>query len=80
MDTILTVKAEDLARLSPQEAVDFFREMLWAEATALGIGINLINVPGAITVGDGGIDAEVRDVPINGDYQAGFNQISDQDG
>ncbi len=66
MDTILTVKAEDLARLSPQEAVNFFREMLWAEATALGIGINLINVPGAITVGDGGIDAEVRDVPING--------------
>ena len=66
--------------MSPQEAVDFFREMLWAEATALGIGINLINVPGAITVGDGGIDAEVRDVPINGDYQAGFNQISDQDG
>src|SRR5881227_3284090 len=27
MDTILTVKAEDLARLSPQEAVDFFRIM-----------------------------------------------------
>jgi len=66
MDTIFTVKADDLARLSSQEAVNFFRELLWAEATALGIGINLINVPTAITVKDGGIDAEVRDVPIAG--------------
>jgi hypothetical protein len=52
--------------LNPQEAVDFFREMLWAEATALGIGKNLINVPSAITVADGGIDAEVQNVPVSG--------------
>lgn len=66
MDTIFTVKKEDLARLSPEEAVDFFRELLWAEATALGIGKNLIDVPSAITVADGGIDAEVRDVLVDG--------------
>lgn len=65
MDTIFTVKNEDLARLNPQEAVDFFREMLWAEATALGIGKGLINVPSAITVADGGIDAEVQNVPVS---------------
>src|SRR2546430_8440743 len=64
MDTIFTVKAEDLARLSSQEAVDLFRELLWSEATALGIGNHLISVPTAITVADGGVDAEIRDVPV----------------
>ena len=66
MDTIFTVKNEDLARLSPVEAVDFFRELLWAEATSLGIGKNLINVPSAITVADGGIDAEIQNVQMSG--------------
>ncbi len=66
MDTIFTVKNEDLERLSPQEAVDFFRELLWAEAATLGIGKNLINVPSAITVADGGIDAEVQNVSASG--------------
>ena len=61
-DTILTVKNEHLELFSPEEAVNFFRELLWAEATSLGIGKTLINVPSAITVADGGIDAEVRDV------------------
>ena len=66
MDTIFTVQNKDLERLSPQEAVDFFRELLWAEAAILGIGKNLINVPSAITVADGGIDAEVQDVQVSG--------------
>ena len=66
MDTIFTVKNDDLERLSPEEAVDLFRELLWAEATALGLGKNLINVPTAITVADGGIDAEVRDAQVVG--------------
>ena len=65
MDTIFTVKAEDLARLSSQEAVELFRELLWAEATALGIGKHLISVPTAITVADGGVDAEIRDVLVH---------------
>src|SRR3972149_7847309 len=66
MDTIFTVKNADFDRLSPQEAVDFFRELLWAEADALGIGKNFINVPSAITVADGGIDAEVQNVSASG--------------
>jgi len=65
-DTILTVKNEHLKLLGPEEAVDFFRELLWAEATSLGVEKNLINVPSAITVADGGIDAEVRDVQVSG--------------
>ena len=66
MDTIFTIKNEDFYRLSPQEAVDFFRELLWAEAAALGIGKNFINVPSAITVADGGIDAEIQNVSASG--------------
>jgi hypothetical protein len=68
MDTIFTVENGDLERLSPQGAVDFFRELVWAEATVLGIGKNLINVPSAITVADGGIDAEVQNVPVSGGH------------
>ncbi len=59
METIFTVRNEDLGQLSADRAVDLFRELLWAEATATGVGKNLINVPSAITVADGGIDAEV---------------------
>lgn len=66
IETIFTVKNQDLERLDPQESVDIFRELLWAEATSMGIGKNLINVPSAITVADGGIDAEVRNVTISG--------------
>jgi hypothetical protein len=66
IDSILTVKNEDLNRLSPDEAVDLFRELLWAEADSLGIGKDLINVPSAITVADGGIDAQVQDVQKSG--------------
>ncbi len=65
MSTIFTVTNDDLNRLSPDGAVACFRELLWAEATALGIQKSLINVPSAINVGDGGIDAEVQDAPAN---------------
>ena len=66
MDTILTVRNEDLQRLNPEEAVDFFRKLLWAEATSIGIGKNLVNVPSAITTPDGGIDAEVQSMAVSG--------------
>jgi len=65
LETIFTVHNEDLERLNPQEAVDFFRKLLWAEATAGGIGKNLINVPSGIYVADGGIDADVRNMRVN---------------
>ena len=67
METIFSVQNEHLARLTPDQAVDIFRALLWAEATATGIGKNLINIPSAITVADGGIDAEVVGaVPLGG--------------
>ena len=67
METIFTVRSEHLGLLSPDRAVDLFRELLWAEATATGVAKNLINVPSAINVADSGIDAEVLDaVPQGG--------------
>ena len=66
VETIFTVRSEDLGLLSADRAVELFRELLWAEATATGIGKNLINVPSAITVADGGIDAEVVDAEPQG--------------
>ena len=74
MSGLLFVQSEDLQRLTPDMAVEFFRRLLWAEARSLGIASNLINVPSAISVGDGGVDAEVRDAPImsgHGIIQAG---------
>jgi len=65
-NTIFSVEPRNLANLGADRAVDIFRELLWAEATALGIGKHLINVPTAITVADGGVDAEIRDVSMGG--------------
>ncbi|MBL7131623.1 MAG: hypothetical protein ISS45_09535 [Candidatus Omnitrophica bacterium] len=66
MDSIFSVTISELSQLGPQLAVDIFRELLWAEATIVGIAKSLINVPSAITVADGGIDAEVQDAKVNG--------------
>lgn len=62
-DNIFTVTNEDLGRLDPAEAVRFFRELLWAEARRLGIGLSQINVPSRINVPDGGVDATVNAEP-----------------
>ena len=64
---IFTVTNEDLDRLDPAEAVRFFRELLWAEARRLGIGLSQINVSSRINVPDGGVDATVdADLPAAG--------------
>ena len=66
IDSILTVENQHLMLLGPEEAVSFFRELLCAEAASIGVATSLINVPTAITVADGGIDAQVRDVQVSG--------------
>lgn len=55
------LRDEDLTNLNPDLAVEFFRRLLWAEAARVGIGKNLIDVPSCINVGDGGIDAYIKD-------------------
>src|SRR5215207_2442252 len=37
--------------------VRFFRKLLWAETSRVGISRHLIDVPDCINVGDGGLDA-----------------------
>ncbi len=66
MDSIFSVTGNDISQLGPERAVDVFRELLWAEATVTGVAKALINVPSAITVADGGIDAEVQGAQASG--------------
>jgi len=60
MDTIFTVRNDDLERLSPVEAVNLFRELLWAEARKISIPISKIHISTWVDVPDGGIDAAVE--------------------
>lgn len=62
---LTSVEPKILSLLAPETAVDLFRRLLWAEARRAGIGPALVSVPGAINVADGGIDAEVAEVPAN---------------
>ena len=56
-----TLRKKDFTDFSPDRAVEFFRKLLWAEASRVGIGGDLIHVPGCINVADGGIDALINE-------------------
>lgn len=58
--TLFTIRSEDLERLDAGEAVDFFRELLWAEARTIGLPSSSVRVSKLINVSDGGIDATVE--------------------
>jgi hypothetical protein len=58
------VEVHDLQRLGPAEAVGLLRNLIWAEASRLGVAKNLINVPTSINVADGGIDGDIRDAVV----------------
>ena len=57
------ITPNELAQLGPELAVDVMREILWAEASNLGIPITDVEVPFAITTADGGVDAVVNGTP-----------------
>lgn len=59
MDTVFTVTANQLSHLGPEAAVNVVRQLLWAEATSIGLPRSQINVPFNINAADGGIDGEV---------------------
>src|SRR5438067_13770594 len=61
MDTIFIVRNEELARLSPADAVEFFRELLWAEARSKGIAVSKSHISTSINVPDGWVDALVEE-------------------
>ena len=56
---LFEVKTEHLSKLTPSEAVDLLRYMLWADADASNMANANIDVPSAINVKDGGIDGKV---------------------
>jgi len=56
------VKTDDLIQVDAGQAVDLFRQLLVIEALKAGIPITGVDVPAAINVADGGIDAEVAGV------------------
>lgn len=71
--TILTIENQHLARLSPEQAVRFFSQLLWAEANRWNIPVKSLNIPSATDVKDGGVDAEIRDVSTEqGLFNAGL--------
>jgi hypothetical protein len=53
------VRTDDLTQIDAGQAVDLFRQLLVIEAFKAGIPITNVDVPAAINVADGGIDAEV---------------------
>ena len=57
MNNLLEIDEKILKNLDQQQAVDFFRDILWAEALNIGISQDLLHIPGCINVSDGGIDA-----------------------
>ncbi len=64
IDSIFTLRNEQLGLLASQPAVVFFRSLLWAEARRIGIPLSKINISLWTTVPDGGIDASVTDSGI----------------
>ncbi len=64
MSSLFSISVGDLSNLGPEKSVDFFRRLLWAEATKYGIAKSLINVSSNIYASDGGVDAQVKDINI----------------
>lgn len=58
---LYSLQIRDLMNRTPNEAVDIFRRLLWAESNREGITRNVIDVPDCINVGDGGLDAVIYD-------------------
>lgn len=62
MENFFSIDTSILGNMSDIEAVVFFHALLHAEATRIGgVDKSKVSVPHAITVPDGGIDAEVQD-------------------
>lgn len=57
------VRTDDLTKIEADQAVELFRQLLVIEAVKAGIPVIGVDVPAAITVADGGIDAVVTGLP-----------------
>src|ERR1700752_1357696 len=59
MNTIFPVTNQDLERFNPPQAVEIFRELIWAEARKAGLPLNRVHISNWINVPDGGVDAKI---------------------
>lgn len=57
--TTFSISANVLKSLNQDEAVAFFRKLLWAEARRIDIAQHLVSVPSNVNVSDGGLDAKI---------------------
>jgi hypothetical protein len=57
--TFFTVTPSNLERLDPTPAIEFFSEVLWAEARRVGIPTSEIAISTRVSVPDGGVDARI---------------------
>ena len=85
---VFSMRLKSLGDLAPDRATDFFRELLWIEATRVRIGRNLVQFSGNINAPDGGIDAVIRNAaPLSDDviptglsgYQVKCSSLSSED-
>jgi hypothetical protein len=58
-NSLFSVTNDDLGRLDAAGAVTLVSELLWAEATRLGISISKVQISANVTVQDDGVDAKV---------------------
>ncbi|MFC5278892.1 hypothetical protein ACFPM1_09020, partial [Halorubrum rubrum] len=58
----------EIKYLNPYDAVEFFRDLLWAEASETSVIQSSAHVPMEINRSDGGLDAKIEDAdPRRGD-------------
>jgi len=66
-NSLYSVTNDDLRRLDASGAVALMAELLWAEATRLGIPISKIHILADPNTPDDGVDAKVSDHAVTDD-------------
>ena len=66
-NSLYTVTNDDLRRLDASEAVALLSNLLWAEATRLGIPISKVHISANVSIPDAGVDADISHQTAAGD-------------
>jgi hypothetical protein len=59
MNSIFTVTSQDLEKFNPAQAVEIFRDLIWAGARRIGVPLSQVHISSRINVPDGGVDARI---------------------
>jgi hypothetical protein len=66
-DGPFSISNDDLRRLDDGEAIKLVSELLWAEATRLGIPISKVHISAETNIPDEGVDAKIAEANISAD-------------